>query len=100
MLVRGEQRVRISCATDNPAFLTGVACELDDAGANKPVFDEAAAAVYFSLKDWALDTSPGSTNPSADHVGELQKLLEDEDLTPAERLSRASLIMRRDRDLA
>jgi ATP-dependent Lon protease len=100
LLVRGEQRVRISCATDNPAFLTGVAYELDDAGENSPISDEPAAAVHFSLKDWALDNSPGSTNPSASHVAELQKLLEDNDLTHAERLSRASLIMRRDRDPA
>jgi ATP-dependent Lon protease len=82
LLVRGERRAKIVNVTDDTAAF---AEPLDDAAGELPP----AEAQDFKLADWKLDDRPGSGT----RVVELQRILEDDTLSAAERVSAASRLI-------
>ena len=83
LLVRGERRAKLLDITDDAAAF---AEPLDDASGELPP----AEAPDFTLADWKIDDHAGSGT----RVAQLQRLLEDETLSAAERVSAASGLIR------
>jgi ATP-dependent Lon protease len=87
LLVRGERRARIALLIDDPACLAAFAEPLDDMSGEPPPSN----APDFALEAWNVDdhAKPGVGS----RVAELQRILEDESLTVAERLRAASRML-------
>jgi len=77
LLVRGEKRARIAGIIDDPVRFAAFAEPLNDATGELPSFE----APDFTLADWRLEDHAGSRN----RVIELQRILEDDTLSAAER---------------
>ena len=83
LLVRGERRARIVDVTDDAAAFVE---PLDDANSAPSL----ATAPDILLADWKMEDHAGSGT----HVAELQRILEDETLSTAGRVSAASGLIR------
>jgi ATP-dependent Lon protease len=88
LLVRGERRARITQLIDDPACIAAFAEPLDDVSGEPP-----PSAPDFALEAWNLDDHAKPSVGSPNNVAELQRILEDDSLTAAERLHAASRLI-------
>jgi ATP-dependent Lon protease len=90
LLARGEQRARIVRVIDDPNGFTAMVELIEDGDDEASSSTPPSLAPALSLDDWKVETPPGSWLTAKNWVGELQRILEDDSPTTAERIRAAS----------